>query len=95
MARFVEQRAVRTAASGAAAAIVGRLALRCALSALRVYRLVLSPVLGPNCRFEPSCSRFAEQALERHGWREGGAMAARRLLRCHPWGGPGGFDPVP
>ena len=62
---------------------------------LRLHRLVLSPLLGPACRFEPSCSRFAEQAIDRYGCRKGVALGAARLIRCHPWGGPGGFDPVP
>jgi putative membrane protein insertion efficiency factor len=62
---------------------------------LRIYRAILSPVLGLNCRFEPSCSRYAQQAIESHGVRSGGWMALKRLLRCHPWGGAGGFDPVP
>lgn len=60
---------------------------------LRLYRLVLAPLLGNNCRFEPSCSRYAEQALERFGLIRGTSMSLRRLLRCHPWN-PGGYDPV-
>jgi putative membrane protein insertion efficiency factor len=68
---------------------------RLATLALRLYRLLLSPLFGPSCRFEPSCSRYAEGAIERHGVVRGAALGARRLLRCHPWGGPGGFDPVP
>ena len=62
--------------------------------AIRVYRLTISPVLGENCRFEPSCSRYAEEAIARHGPWAGGIMALRRLSRCHPWGGAGGYDPV-
>jgi hypothetical protein len=62
---------------------------------LRAYQLVISPLLGANCRFEPSCSRFTEEAIARHGIRRGVPIALRRLSRCHPWGGPGGFDPVP
>lgn len=61
---------------------------------LRAYRLLLSPVLGGNCRFVPSCSVYAEQAIERHGCWRGLRLGAQRLLRCHPWGGPGGYDPV-
>jgi len=64
-------------------------------AALNGYRLLLSPVLGRNCRFEPSCSRYAEEAIARYGAWTGGRMALARLLRCHPWGGTGGFDPVP
>jgi uncharacterized protein len=61
---------------------------------LRLYRYALSPMVGPSCRFEPSCSRFAEEALDRYGLLRGTLMAFNRLLRCHPWGA-GGFDPVP
>jgi hypothetical protein len=61
---------------------------------LELHRLVLSPWLGPACRFEPTCSRYAEQAIERHGVLRGSWLAARRLARCHPFGGCG-LDPVP
>lgn len=61
---------------------------------LRVYRYALSPLLGSNCRFYPSCSHYAEEALEQHGLLRGLSLAARRLLRCHPWHA-GGYDPVP
>lgn len=61
---------------------------------LRGYRYLISPMLGPNCRFYPSCSSYAEEAIERHGAAKGSYLAARRLLRCHPWH-EGGFDPVP
>ena len=63
--------------------------------AVRAYQLSISPLLGMNCRFEPSCSRFSAEAIRRHGILRGGALAFRRLLRCQPWGGPGGYDPVP
>ncbi|MBM3390517.1 MAG: membrane protein insertion efficiency factor YidD [Betaproteobacteria bacterium] len=62
--------------------------------AVRVYRLALSPLLGRNCRFHPSCSEYAIEALEKHGGLRGSWLAARRLSRCHPWH-PGGYDPVP
>ncbi|HUG79644.1 MAG TPA: membrane protein insertion efficiency factor YidD [Burkholderiales bacterium] len=62
--------------------------------AVRIYRYFVSPVLPPACRFHPSCSEYAEQALERHGAWQGGWLAARRLCRCGPWH-PGGYDPVP
>jgi uncharacterized protein len=58
------------------------------------YRLLLSPLLGGHCRFWPSCSAYAEEALVRHGARRGLVLTARRLLRCHPFH-PGGVDPVP
>jgi uncharacterized protein len=58
------------------------------------YRLILSPVLGGYCRYQPSCSVYADEAVRRHGARRGASLALRRLLRCHPFR-PGGFDPVP
>jgi hypothetical protein len=61
---------------------------------IRGYQLLLSPVLGNNCRFEPSCSRYAIEAIGRHGPWRGSALAAGRILRCHPWHS-GGYDPVP
>ncbi|MBW1925799.1 MAG: membrane protein insertion efficiency factor YidD [Deltaproteobacteria bacterium] len=64
------------------------------LSFLRIYRLLLSPVLPMSCRFVPSCSRYAEEAVIRHGPIKGMVLTAKRLLRCHPWT-PGGYDPVP
>jgi putative membrane protein insertion efficiency factor len=61
---------------------------------IRLYQLVLSPLLGPRCRFYPSCSAYAVEALTRHGALRGSWLAVRRLGRCHPWN-PGGLDPVP
>jgi uncharacterized protein len=61
---------------------------------VRGYQLVLSPLLGPRCRFYPSCSSYAVQALSTHGALRGSWLAGRRLLRCHPWN-PGGVDHVP
>ncbi len=61
---------------------------------ITLYRKILSPLLPPVCRFHPSCSAYAAQALERHGLWRGGWLAARRLTRCHP-GHPGGIDTVP
>jgi putative membrane protein insertion efficiency factor len=61
---------------------------------LRAYQLVVSPLLGPACRFAPSCSEYAREAIELHGPGRGSWLAVRRLCRCHPLGGSG-FDPVP
>lgn len=61
---------------------------------IRAYQLLVSPVLPRSCRYYPSCSHYAAEAVERHGPGRGSLLAARRLLRCHPWGGAG-YDPVP
>ncbi|MCQ8240284.1 membrane protein insertion efficiency factor YidD [Rhizosaccharibacter radicis] len=61
---------------------------------IRLYQIVLRPVLGPNCRFTPGCSDYALQALQQHGAWSGSLLAAKRVARCHPWH-PGGYDPVP
>ena len=61
---------------------------------VRAYRLVLSPWVGHACRFQPTCSAYALEALERHGALRGTWLMLRRIGRCHPWGGQG-YDPVP
>jgi len=61
---------------------------------IRAYQLLVAPILGPSCRYYPSCSRYASEAVARHGPGRGSLLAVRRLLRCHPWGGSG-YDPVP
>lgn len=61
---------------------------------VRVYQLLLSPLLGPRCRFHPSCSHYAVESLQRHGAIRGSGLALRRIVRCHPLN-PGGHDPVP
>ncbi|MDA0675387.1 MAG: membrane protein insertion efficiency factor YidD [Proteobacteria bacterium] len=66
---------------------------RLASGLIRAYQLFLSPLLGMACRFEPSCSVYAREALATHGAFKGLKLAAGRVLRCHPWGGHG-FDPV-
>ena len=63
------------------------------IGVLRVYQVTLSPLLGPACRFEPSCSHYAIAAIRRHGPMRGSWWALRRLARCHPFH-PGGYDPV-
>ncbi len=69
--------------------------LRAALIApIRVYQWTLSPLLGVNCRYAPSCSAYAVEAIVTHGPVKGLWLAARRIARCHPWGGSG-YDPVP
>ena len=65
-----------------------------AAALIRIYQWTLSPLLGPTCRFYPSCSAYALQSILRFGFFRGGWLAAKRLGRCHPWH-PGGFDPVP
>jgi uncharacterized protein len=59
-----------------------------------LYRCAISPLIGANCRFQPTCSAYAEEALKRHGAFKGGWLVIKRIGRCHPWGGAG-FDPVP
>lgn len=68
--------------------------LQLMLFPIRVYRRLLSPLLPPACRFHPSCSQYAMDALNTHGPVRGAWLAARRLMRCHPFH-PGGLDPVP
>ena len=64
------------------------------LAVIRAYRYLLSPWWGRQCRFMPTCSEFAQEAVERHGLFKGGSLSMRRIACCHPWHA-GGFDPVP
>lgn len=64
------------------------------LALIRFYKYVISPLLGRRCRFFPSCSEYAAEALEKHGALKGARLGLKRISRCHPWN-PGGFDPVP
>ncbi|HEX8776277.1 MAG TPA: membrane protein insertion efficiency factor YidD [Pyrinomonadaceae bacterium] len=63
------------------------------ITLLRFYKAAISPLLPPSCRFVPTCSEYAREAIERHGAMRGSYMGARRVLRCHPFH-PGGYDPV-
>lgn len=65
------------------------------ITLIRGYQTFLSPIMGHGCRFSPTCSHYAIDAIAKYGMFRGGFLAARRLGRCHPWGGPGGIDPVP
>ncbi|MGI6365726.1 MAG: membrane protein insertion efficiency factor YidD [Bacillota bacterium] len=64
-----------------------------AMALIRFYRKYISPLLGPSCRFRPTCSEYALQALEKYGFIKGSYLALRRILRCHPFN-PGGYDPL-
>ncbi len=74
--------------------VVGRVLAWPLLGLVKLYRLAISPLLGANCRFQPTCSEYALQALRVHGAFRGSLLAAKRIGRCHPWGGHG-YDPVP
>jgi putative membrane protein insertion efficiency factor len=71
-----------------------RLVRGLAIALIRIYQVVLSPWLGPACRYEPSCSAYAREAIERHGLGRGSWLAVRRIGRCHPFAASG-YDPVP
>ena len=63
------------------------------LFVVQAYRLLLSPYLPPSCRYQPTCSQYAEEALDKYGTLKGGMLALKRISRCHPWGGHG-YDPL-
>lgn len=65
-----------------------------AIAPIQFYRYAISPLMAGHCRFYPSCSCYAQEAIETHGFLRGSWLAVRRLGRCHPWN-PGGYDPVP
>lgn len=71
-----------------------RAAIWLVLLPIKFYRYVISPMLGPRCRFAPTCSEYAVEAITKHGPLKGGLLSLRRIFRCHPWGGSG-YDPVP
>jgi putative membrane protein insertion efficiency factor len=64
------------------------------IAVIKLYQWTISPLLGPKCRFTPSCSNYALEALKKYGVFKGTWLAAKRISRCHPWGGHG-YDPVP
>tara|TARA_B100001769_G_scaffold18079_1_gene12168 strand:- start:69 stop:287 length:219 start_codon:yes stop_codon:yes gene_type:complete len=64
------------------------------LKVIRIYQKYLSPLLGPSCRFHPTCSEYTFQAIETYGVFKGGILAIKRILKCNPWGGSGA-DPLP
>lgn len=72
--------------------LVIRLPAMLAIAVVRVYQLAISPWLGPNCRFEPTCSSYFVGALKKYGLIRGSVRGVGRILRCHPWN-PGGYDP--
>jgi putative membrane protein insertion efficiency factor len=74
--------------------MIRKLAASIGIGCIRLYRLLLSPWFGYHCRFQPTCSAYGIEAIERHGLLKGGWLTLRRLGRCHPWGGEG-YDPVP
>lgn len=74
--------------------VISNAARRGAIALIRLYQVILSPLLPPACRFWPTCSAYAEEAIARHGAIRGARLTAARLARCHPWQ-PGGHDPVP
>jgi len=73
---------------------LGRLLAWPLLMLVQLYRWTISPLLGANCRFEPTCSRYTIEALQKYGAFRGTVLAAKRIARCHPWGSSG-YDPVP
>jgi putative membrane protein insertion efficiency factor len=77
-----------------AGAILSRALRTILLFGIATYQTLISPLLGPRCRFHPTCSHYAAQAIRQHGGLQGGWLAMRRMARCHPLN-PGGFDPVP
>ena len=80
--------------NGKIAAIARKIFIFPFIMLIRFYQLCISPLKPPSCRFTPTCSQYALEALRRHGLIKGSYLAIRRILRCHPWGGSG-YDPVP
>ncbi len=80
--------------TGSVVPVWARVSRAAVVTLVRLYQMILSPWLGPACRYDPSCSAYAIEAIERHGVVRGGWLAVRRIGRCHPLGGFG-YDPVP
>ncbi len=74
---------------------MSKLPARALIFLVRSYQITLSPLLGGQCRFSPTCSNYALEALRRHGAFRGSVLTLRRLAKCHPWGSHGGVDDVP
>lgn len=74
--------------------MIRRLLISLLIAPIRFYQRYISPLTPPMCRFTPTCSQYAIEAIRKHGPVKGLCLALRRLLRCHPWGGSG-YDPVP
>jgi len=66
----------------------------CIIAMIKVYQWIISPLIGPKCRYTPTCSQYSIQALQKHGLAKGIWLTIKRVGRCHPWGGHG-YDPVP
>jgi putative membrane protein insertion efficiency factor len=71
-----------------------KMATRPLIGLIKIYQWVISPLLGPSCRYTPTCSQYALEALQKYGPVKGSWLAFKRIMRCHPWGGHGP-DPVP
>ena len=74
--------------------LFGKIFGKILIGVITLYRLFVSPLLGTNCRFQPSCSDYGIEAITRHGALKGGWLTVRRISKCHPWGASG-YDPVP
>ena len=61
---------------------------------IKIYQIIISPLLGPSCRFTPTCSQYAVEAIQKYGPVKGSWISIKRIIKCHPWGGSG-YDPVP
>ncbi len=80
--------------TGSAPGPAGRIASGLLIGIMRFWRVALSPMTGPNCRFHPTCSCYGIEAVSQHGSLRGGWLTMKRILRCNPWSA-GGYDPVP